>query len=100
MKTVGDKFSEKEEISTKAQWLVYFILLALLVITVGVAYIPLGQFNLIFAITVALIKAALVVWYFMHLRETQRLIGIFFGSSVFMLAVAALLTFTDYFTRS
>jgi cytochrome c oxidase subunit 4 len=47
---------------------VYLILIAFTAITYGVSRLDLGQFNIWAALTVAVIKASLVILYFMHLR--------------------------------
>ena len=45
-----------------------FALLVLTVITVAVRYIDVGEFNIIIAIGIAVVKATLVALFFMHLR--------------------------------
>ncbi len=47
---------------------VYVALLILTVLTVGVTYIDLGSINIWVALLIAVVKGALVVLYFMHLR--------------------------------
>ena len=52
-------------------WLLFVTggaLLALTVITVAVRYIDVGEFNMVIALGVAVIKATLVALFFMHLR--------------------------------
>ena len=54
----------------------YTIFAALLVltgITVGVAFINLGRLNFPVAISIAIIKATLVVLFFMHAKYNSRL---------------------------
>jgi cytochrome c oxidase subunit 4 len=59
-----------------------------------------GQLNVIIALTIAVIKATLVVLYFMHVRYSSRLIWVVFTSALFWLAILFALTFSDYWTRS
>ena|SRR5438046_9121218 len=59
-----------------------------------------GPLNVIIALTIAVIKATLVVLYFMHVRYSSRLIWVIFASALFWLAILFALTFSDYFTRS
>jgi len=59
-----------------------------------------GPLNVIIALTVAVIKATLVVLYFMHVRYSSRLIWVIFASALFWLAILFALTFSDYLTRS
>lgn len=58
-----------------------------------------GQLNVIIALTIAVIKATLVVLYFMHMRYSSRLIWVVFTSALFWLAILFALTFSDYWTR-
>lgn len=84
---------------------IYFlILLALLVgtgITVwaGLVDFP-GPLNVIIALTIACIKATLVILYFMHMRYSQRLVWIIFVSALFWMGILFALTLSDYWTRT
>jgi len=59
-----------------------------------------GPLNVIIALTIACIKATLVVLYFMHLRYSSRLVWVIFAAALFWLAILFALTFSDYWTRS
>ena len=83
---------------------IYFlILLALLVgtgITVWAGLIDFpGPLNVIIALTIACVKATLVVLYFMHLRYSTRLVWVVFVSALFWMGLLFALTFSDYWTR-
>ena len=68
--------------------------------TVVVAFIDLGgQFNTVVALTIAVIKATLVVLYFMHVRYSSRLTWVIVGSGLFWLGIMFALTLSDYLTR-
>jgi|SRR6476660_4131360 len=58
-----------------------------------------GQLNVIIALTIAVIKATLVVLYFMHVRYSSRLIWVIVTSALFWLVILFSLTFSDYWTR-
>lgn len=58
------------------------------------------QLNTIVALTIATIKATLVVLYFMHVRYSLRLVWVIVASALFWLAIMFALTFSDYLTRS
>jgi cytochrome c oxidase subunit IV len=58
------------------------------------------QLNVIIALTIAVIKATLVVLYFMHVRYSSRLIWVVFTSALFWLAILFALTLSDYWTRN
>ncbi len=85
--------------SPKAYFTVYFALLALLVLTVGAAFVNFEPFNLAFAMVIAVTKAVLIVLVFMHVRHGPPLVGVFAGSGFFFLAILLALSLSDYFTR-
>ena len=58
-----------------------------------------GPLNAVTALTIAVVKATLVVLYFMHVRYSSRLIGVIVASALFWLAIMFALTFSDYSTR-
>ena len=79
------------------------IFLALLVgtgLTVLVAFFDFpGPLNAILALTIACIKAMLVVLFFMHVRYSGRLIWLVITSALLWLAIMFAITFSDYWTR-
>jgi cytochrome c oxidase subunit 4 len=58
-----------------------------------------GPLNVIIAMTIAVVKATLVVLYFMHVRYSARLIWVVFTSALFWLVILFAFTFSDYWTR-
>ena len=86
-------------VSRTVYFVIFFSLLVLTVITYLVATVDLGRFNAIVALTIAVIKALLVVLYFMHLRYSSRLTWIFVGAGLFWLLIMIVLTLSDYMTR-
>ncbi len=52
--------------------LILSVLMLLTLLTVGVSYIHLGRLNLVVAVVIASIKAALVVTFFMHLKYDNK----------------------------
>lgn len=80
----------------------FFVFLALLVLTAtttGVAYIDLGEFNIVVAITIAVIKALLVVMIFMHVKQSTSLTKLIVAAGVFWMVILIALTFSDYVSR-
>jgi len=57
------------------------------------------RFNTVIALTIASVKATLVVLYFMHVRYSPLLVWVIVGSALFWLGILFALTFSDYFTR-
>ena len=55
----------------------YLLLMVLLGLTWGAAYLPLGIFNLVISLGIACAKALLVVLVFMHVRKSPRLVWFF-----------------------
>ncbi len=86
-------------VSKTTYFVIFFALLVLTVVTYLVAKVDLGQFNAVVALTIAVIKALLVVLYFMHLRYSSRLTWVFVGAGVFWLVIMIVLTLSDYMTR-
>jgi cytochrome c oxidase subunit IV len=86
-------------VSKTIYFVIFFTLMILTVATYVVATVDLGRFNAIVALTIAVIKALLVVLYFMHLRYSSRLTWVFVGAGLFWLAIMIVLTLSDYMTR-
>jgi cytochrome c oxidase subunit 4 len=74
-------------------------LMALLAVTVSVAYLPLGAFNTVVALGIAAAKALLIAAIFMELRERHGLMLAFAGAGFFWLAILLWLAMADYVTR-
>lgn len=83
----------------QSYYVVYGALLALLVLTVVVAQFHLGAIGVVLAMLIALIKAALVLLYFMHLRYSSRLTWLFAGAGFAWLLILILIMMTDYLSR-
>lgn len=79
---------------------IFLALMVGTVITVVAAFqdFP-GALNVIVAMTIAVLKATLVVLYFMHVRYSARLIWVIVASALFWMAILFALTFSDYWTR-
>mgnify|MGYP001339721874 CR=1 FL=1 len=86
-------------IPLKIYWGIFALLILLTGVTVGVAYIDLGPFNLFVALGVAGLKATLVVLYFMHVKYSERLIGLFVVGGVFWLVIMLVFLLVDYMSR-
>ena len=70
-------------------------------ITYTVAFIDLGRFNAVVALTIATIKALIVALFFMHLRHAhERLLKLVVISTVFFLFILLVLSMADYGTRT
>jgi cytochrome c oxidase subunit 4 len=87
--------SENHIISYKTQALVLGCLLVLTGITVGASYVDLGSFNVWMALTIASVKASLVLMFFMHLKYESRILTLSFLSTIGFLAIMIGFTFWD-----
>ena len=88
-------------VSLKVYFTIFLSLMVGTALTVwaGLQDFP-GPLNVIVALTIAVIKATLVVLYFMHVRYSSRLIWVVFAAALFWLAILFALTFGDYWTRT
>ena len=78
---------------------IFVILLILLAATVAARYVELGRFNIVVALSIATVKAVLVVLYFMHVRYSSRLTWVFASAAFLWLGILLALTFNDYVSR-
>lgn len=87
-------------VPTKTYYKVAVSLLVLFTLTVVIAYVDLGPWNIIVALIIATVKALFVVLYFMHVRYSSRVIWVFAIAGFFWLIILFTFTMSDYLTRS
>jgi cytochrome c oxidase subunit IV len=78
------------------------VLLALLILTgltTAVAYVDLGPFSVVVALTIAVIKMLLVALFFMHLRHSNQLTKLVVLGGLMWLGILLVLTLSDFATR-
>lgn len=79
---------------------IWLALLAGTLLTVIAAGIDLGPFNAVVALTIATIKATLVVLFFMHVKYAhEKMTKIVIIAALFWLAILLALSMADYTTR-
>jgi cytochrome c oxidase subunit 4 len=78
---------------------VWASLLVLTALTVFVATLELGPFNAVVALSIATVKALLVLLFFMELRYSTALTKVAVIAAVFFLMLLLGLTLSDYMTR-
>jgi cytochrome c oxidase subunit 4 len=86
-------------VAKKTYFLIFGALLALTALTTGMAYVDMGKWNTIVALTIACCKASLVILFFMHWRWSTRLVRVVILSALLWLAILITLTTTDFFSR-
>ena len=87
-------------VPTRVYLTVFAALMILLVITVIVAFQPLGAFNMPVAMGIAVVKGIIIVMYFMEVKYGSKLLWVFVSSSFLFLVIFLVLTMNDYLTRS
>ena len=96
----GGHIEHVEHHMPKSMYFVIFgALMVLTAMTVGLAFVNLGQMNIVVALAVAIVKASLVVMFFMHLKYESPLTKVVLGAGIFWL-ILLLGIIMDYFSRS
>jgi cytochrome c oxidase subunit 4 len=98
------QFSEHEEyqehIVPRSVYLrVFTALMVLTILTVVVAFFDLRTMNVVVALTVAVVKATLVVLFFMHVKYASKITKLVVVSSIVWLGFLFFITLSDYLTR-
>jgi cytochrome c oxidase subunit 4 len=78
---------------------VWIGLLALLILTLGSAYVSLGWLNGVVNLAIAVAKALLVMAFFMHLRSSHYVLRLFAAAGFFWLAILIGLSLSDFLAR-
>ena len=84
----------------RTYYLIFLTLMVCTAITVAVAFVDLGPLNIIVAMAIAVLKATLVVLFFMHVKYSTRLTWAVVAGSIFWLGILLALTMSDYLTRA
>jgi len=80
---------------------VFATLMALLLATFATDFVDLGAFNVLINLTIAVVKALLVVLFFMHIRyTTNRVVRVYVGAGFFWLLILIAYTLGDVLTRT
>jgi cytochrome c oxidase subunit 4 len=86
-------------VPAKTYVLVFLALLAGTALTTAAAFVDMGPFNGIIALTIAMTKAVLVILFFMHIKYSSRMTRVTVISAFFFLLILLALSMTDYITR-
>ena len=78
---------------------VFASLFVLTIITVAISRVDLGALNMVVAMGVASVKAAIVVLWFMHQKYESNLNRVVFASGFFFLLLMFAFSAADIFTR-
>ena len=85
--------------SLASYFVVFATLMILTIVTVWVSRIDLGALNTIVAMAIAIVKATVVILWFMHVIHSPRMTWIVVIASFLWLGVMFALFFVDYMTR-
>jgi cytochrome c oxidase subunit 4 len=80
--------------------IVFISLMAGTALTTGVAYIDLGRWNTVVALTIAVTKMTLVVLFFMHVKYATGLTRVVILAGFFWLGIMITLSCSDELTRA
>lgn len=78
---------------------IWIVLLILTAVTTTVAYVDLGPFSVVAALTIAAVKMLLVALFFMHVRHSTKLTKLVILGAMLWLAILIALTLADYISR-
>lgn len=79
---------------------VWVALLLLLAATVGASFLPIGQWRQLINLMIAFAKAALILWFFMKLRDEKMLVRLMAAMAGVLLLIMAIMLTADYHFRS
>jgi cytochrome c oxidase subunit 4 len=85
--------------SLASYFAVFATLMILTILTVWVSRIDLGSLNTVVAMAIAIVKATVVILWFMHVIHSPRLTWIVVIAAFLWLAMMFVLFFADYATR-
>jgi cytochrome c oxidase subunit 4 len=95
--------SEHHIVSPKVYVTIFTVLMICTFLTVAAAKVDLNQYfsglNIIVALTIATLKASLVVLFFMHGKYSPKRTQLVIICSVFWLAIMLFMTMSDYISR-
>jgi cytochrome c oxidase subunit IV len=85
--------------SVRTYYIIYAVLMLFLLATVGAAELPLGRAHLPIAMSIAVIKAVLIVLFFMHVYYSSRLTWVVSVASFLWLGLLLAFLVADYLAR-
>ena len=92
--------SEEHIVSPKLYIAIGLILLVLTAATTAASFVELYVFNVIVALAIAVIKASLVVLFFMHVKYSPKLTKLTVISGLFVFLGLMTMTLADYMSRA
>jgi cytochrome c oxidase subunit 4 len=93
------KVKPMRSLPLRSHLMVWLALMALLALTAGSSFVPLGTFNVVVNFTIAAIKAALVLVFFMHVARGEAAVRIAAAAGLLWLGFLFALSFVDILAR-
>jgi len=90
----------EQPLAVRTAAIVYVVLLVLLALTVWAAEQDVGRWNFAVSMLIAAAKTALILWFFMHVRQSSPLVKLVIASALGLSAIALILSLADYWTRA
>ena len=87
-------------VSKKTYYTIFGALMLGTTLTVAAAFINLHNFNIVVALLIAIVKATLVILFFMHVKYSSRLTKLWVAVGFIWLGIMLAITLTDYFSRA
>jgi len=93
--------AQAHHITSPIIYVVIFITLLIFTgITVGASYIEMGVWNPVVALAIGVVKASLVVLFFMGVKYSTRLTMLTVGAGIFTFLALISMTLADYISRA
>jgi cytochrome c oxidase subunit 4 len=89
-----------EAVPLKIYYRIFGALMVLTAVTVGIAFVDLGYLNTFVAVSIAVLKATLVLLFFMHVKYSNRLIWVFASAGFIWFIIMVAFTMSDYVGRT
>ena len=86
-------------VSRTTYLIVYIVLLALLGATVSAWYFNLGLLGILLGDMVVIVKATIIILYFMHVRSSSKMVWVIAIAGFVWLGILVGLTLSDYLSR-
>jgi cytochrome c oxidase subunit 4 len=90
----------EHEVKIGTYVLVLFVLIALSLINVALAFAPLGMFHGLFAVSIAALEAFSVILFVMHIDWSSKLMKLTVAAGFFTMLVLVVMTLSDYTSRA
>ena len=87
-------------LALRSHLLVWLALLSLLALTAGSSLLPLGRFNLVSNLAIAVAKAALVLYFFMRIGKSRPIVRVAAAAGIVWLALLCGLALSDVLFRT